>query len=128
MAGRTSKILCVTVAAAALASGCGGIFSPKPSMYQQLQSDQTEDRIDGIRAAGESRDPKAVPLLIDRLEDDDPGVRLFAIQALQRITGKTLGYQYFAAEHDRCEAVARWRHWRGGADDGPALQTAHKGG
>lgn len=66
-------------------------------------------RIRAIRAAGQRRDVQAVPLLVDRLEDEDEAVRFFTIQALERITDTTLGYLYYKPASHRARAVDRWR-------------------
>lgn len=77
-----------------------GFDSPDPAM-----------RLEAIASAGESRDPSAVPDLIEQLESTDPGARLLAIRALERITGETFGYDYAAPLWERAEAVDRWRRW-----------------
>ncbi|MCB9858532.1 MAG: HEAT repeat domain-containing protein [Phycisphaerales bacterium] len=74
-----------------------------------IQSERTTDRIRAIYKAGELRDPLAVALLVDRLEDEDEGVRLYAFLALERITGKRFDYDYAATPSARALAVDRWR-------------------
>ncbi len=84
----------------------------KPKFYRaDIQSEDPGDRILAIRAAGEAGDRKAVPHLVDRLDDEDDGVRFFAILALERITGSRLGYHYAASSVERTEAVERWREY-----------------
>ncbi len=86
-------------------SGCA-----RPRHYRAaIQSEVPGDRILAIRSAGEARDRGAVPLLVDRLEDDDDGVRFFAILALDKITGNRLGYAYGDPPSRRAAAVERWR-------------------
>ena len=68
-------------------------------------------RIRAIRAAGQRRDVQVVPLLVDRLEDEDEAVRFYAIQALERITGMALGYLYYKPASHRGRAVDRWRRY-----------------
>ena len=68
-------------------------------------------RIRAIRAAGQRRDVQAIPLLIDRLEDEDEAVRFYAIQALRQITGSALGYLYYKPASHRGQAVDRWRRY-----------------
>jgi len=76
------------------------------------------------------RDEKAVALLVDRLEDEDEGVRFYAILALDRITGERFGYDYAAPIDQRAEAVDRWREYArtryaaGGADAKPSTVGA----
>jgi hypothetical protein len=95
---------------AALAAGCtdGG---PRRSLAADLQGENPSERIRASIQAGCQRDTRAVPLLVERLEDSSADVRMFAIRALKEITGQTLGYRYFAPPAERVEAVRRWREW-----------------
>lgn len=95
------------LAAAFMAGGCA-----KPDHFQaNFQSENAGDRILAIRQAGEAKDRKAVPQIVDRLDDEDDGVRFFAILALERITGTRLGFDYAAPHPARYAAVARWRDY-----------------
>lgn len=76
-----------------------------------IQAPYSYDRIMAIREAGERRDQVAVPLLVDRLEDEDAAVRFYAILALERITGDRLGYRYADSAPQRQESVTRWRKY-----------------
>lgn len=67
--------------------------------------------IPAIVRAAERRDQEAVPRLIECLDNDDPAVRFAAIQALKRITGQTLDYDYAAPEPKRREHVDAWVRW-----------------
>jgi len=96
------------------------IFSPlfasvscsKPQFHRaDIQSESAGDRILAVRAAGEAGDRKAIPLIVDRLDDEDDGVRFFAILALERLTGTRMGFDYAAPEVERSEAVNRWREY-----------------
>lgn len=84
--------------------GCADLGAQKG-----IQSAEPGQRILAIRAAGEARDQSAVPLLIDRLSDEDVAVRFYAILALDRITGTRMGYDYGGTLASRREAMARWR-------------------
>lgn len=86
------------------AAGCA-----QPDWRSRLQSEDPLARIDGAIAAGQARDRAAVPLLIDRLEDDDEAVRMYAILALERIEGTTLGYEHWADETERAHMAQQWR-------------------
>lgn len=104
----------------ALPTGCAG----KPGMAD-IQSPDATQRVLAIRAAGESRDTAAVPLLVDRLEDEDEGVRFYAILALERITGQRLGYDYGGSLIERAAAVERWRAYvRAGHDAQDSSRSA----
>lgn len=67
--------------------------------------------------AGDQQDRAAVPILVDRLEDEDPAVRFYAILALERLTGTRLGFRFEAPVHERRSAVERWRRYL--LDSGP---------
>ena len=66
-------------------------------------------RIRAIKWAGENQVHDAVPLLVDRLQEQDRSVRFYAIMALRRITGDDLGFDYKADPAQRAEAVKKWR-------------------
>ena len=74
-----------------------------------LRSANPLDRAAGIRGAVDARDRSAVPRLVGLLDDDDPAVRMYAILALERLTGQTYGYRYYARPAERETAVERWR-------------------
>lgn len=75
----------------------GDFYSPDPGT-----------KLYAITRAGQTRDRSAVPHLIEQLESDDQAVRMYAIVALEKITGTRLGYVHHAPEHQRQEAVDRW--------------------
>lgn len=66
-----------------------------------------------IHQAGEARDKSAVLPLIELLEHDDPAVRLFSINALERITGREdrFGYDPYASEYQRRKSIDQWVAW-----------------
>lgn len=95
---------CWTILASAWA-GC-----VQPWAYRaDIASDDANERILAVRQAGERKDWGAVPLLVDRLEDEDAAVRFYAILALERITGERFGYEYAEPSPRRADAVVRWR-------------------
>lgn len=100
--GRTVAILLLIP----LVLSCAGPREPVT-----LRSDDPAIKIRAIAAAVRDSDRAAVPQLIGELESDDPAIRFYAIGALQRLTGQTLGYHYFADETERARAVQRWRDW-----------------
>jgi HEAT repeat protein len=61
-----------------------------------------------IQRAGLREDRSKIPQLIEQLDSDDPAVRLFAIEALERMTGERRGYKPYDPPHRRAEAVDRW--------------------
>jgi len=93
-------------------AGCGGL--PRPS----LSSSDPAARTEAIIRAAEARDTSAIPLLIDRLEDDDSAVRAIAIIGLRKLTGQDFDYRAYDPLYLRMEAVGRWRKWL--KEHGPA--------
>ena len=93
---------------AACLAGCNG--SDK-SLYARLQDEDPAVRATAARSAGELRDRKAVPYLIDRLTDSERDVRLFSVLALRKITGLNKGYLHYAPATGRAKAERRWRDW-----------------
>ena len=55
---------------------------------RKLRSDDTEDRLEGIRGLGEVNDAKATEYLIGAASDPDPRVRIKAIDTLGHIKAK----------------------------------------
>lgn len=74
-----------------------------------LQSPNPLDRARAAVAAAEQGDPSAVHGLVDLLNDRDAGVRLYAINALERLCGTTYGYEHYAPLDQRRAAIERWR-------------------
>jgi hypothetical protein len=93
-------------------------------------SAESSDRAKAILSAGERNDRVAIPLIIDRLDDDDVAVRSIAIQTLHRMTGQDFGYRTFDNVDERSKAVQRWRAWlkdsRIDADRHPSTQQAER--
>ena len=88
-------------------SGCAS----SSRLADRLQSESVSERIKACIEAGEKRDTTVLPLLVERLEDDDADVRFFAILALKKITHKDMGYHYYDDYKNRVQAVQRWRKW-----------------
>jgi hypothetical protein len=74
-----------------------------------LSSPDPNDRAKAVIIVGQSGEASAVPLLVDRLEDEDEAVRFYAIQALVKIAGTDRGYRYYEPFWQRARAVRRWR-------------------
>jgi hypothetical protein len=81
---------------------------------EDFQDDDPKTRIAAIRRAGRDKLESAVPYLVDRLTDSEAEVRMFAIMALQEITGLTHDYRHYNSAAVRQEAVERWRRWLAG--------------
>jgi hypothetical protein len=88
--------------------GCGG---PKLTWQQKMNSSAGVERAQAVMTVDQKHMWSAIPQVIKRLEDDDVSVRLLAIGTLRDMTGNDLGYNAYANEPERREAVARWRNW-----------------
>jgi len=89
---------------------CHGCASPNDTVgLADLDSPDPAVRIRAIKWAGQNQVKTAVPLLVDRLAEQEETVRFFAISALRRITGTDHGYDYKADAARRRAAIARWR-------------------
>jgi hypothetical protein len=98
------------VAAAAFIAGAAGCSAPKPP--PNIADADPQVKIAGIKQAAERKDRSALPALVEQLNSDDPAVRFFAIEALERFTGgDRLGYAYWADDEERKPAVGRWQEW-----------------
>jgi hypothetical protein len=76
-----------------------------------FQHEDPKTRIAAIHKAGQDKLESAVPYLVDRLTDSEAEVRMFAIIALQKITGLTHDFHHYDGPPARLEAVERWRKW-----------------
>jgi HEAT repeat protein len=72
-------------------------------------------RVAAIEGLGsmEAGDPRILQVLVDGMENPDPGVRLASYQSLQRITGRDLGPD-----------VAPWRAMVGATGEAPPVDAA----
>ena len=91
-----------------LVAGCARPHTPYPESFNSFLP---EERILAAKHAAEIHDRGVIPLLVDRLEDDDPAVRLFTILALEKLTGTRLGYDYRSDDLQRARAAQRWRRY-----------------
>jgi len=96
-----------TVATACLTVGCIG----RTNIARDFENEDPQVRIDAIKRAGSGKMHSAVPYLVDRLTDSEAEVRMFAITALQEITGLRHGYRHYDSAESRHKAVLRWRKW-----------------
>lgn len=96
---------CVPLIGLLISAGNGCAISKTAS----LASEYPLDRARAAVACAEAGDPTAVHKLVDLLEDEDRGVRMYASLALERLTGSTYGFKYYAPRVERELAVDRWR-------------------
>ena len=105
-AATAARLAAGCVLAAGLAAGCTAprgplvVTDPDPAV-----------KIPAIKKAVWKRDRGAIRQLVADLDSDDPAVRFYAINGLQRITGQRFGYDYFGDDDQRKPATLRWREW-----------------
>jgi len=102
--------------------GCANGGSTGHSIYDRLQSENPADRIQATLEAADRHDRKALPYLVENLASSEADVRFYSYLALQKITGFTMGYEYYADREHRDQDVQRWRQWlkTGQAASGPS--------
>ena len=105
------QLLMVLAALPGLLAGCAVGPPDVTNICEALQSENPELRVRAAVMAGNERDEEAVPLLVDRLSDIDPDVRLFSSMALRKITEKDFGWRAYAPRAERDQAIGRWRDW-----------------
>jgi hypothetical protein len=87
--------------------GCFGGGREAPD----IRSADPSLKIPAIKSAVQRQDMSVIGALIKDLESDDPAVRFYAIQGLQRLTGETFGYEYYAEADARRPALQQWQQW-----------------
>jgi hypothetical protein len=97
------------VAGVGLGAGCS---APRPPLV--VSDPDPSVKIPAIKKAVREKDKEAARQMVLDLESDDPAVRFFAIQGLQRLCGNDLGYRYWETEQNRQAAVERWKQWLDG--------------
>ena len=120
----TRRAVLTGVVAVLLSVGLLSCQGPRTMRLAELEHPEVAVRIRAIKWAGENRVSEAVPLLVDRLSEQDPSVRFFAIGSLRRITGTDHGYDYKANATRRSAAVARWREAIGQSGAGAGAEAS----
>lgn len=94
--------------------GCSGYTGPR-----SVVNEDPAVKIPEIREAVARGDKSVMPHLVNDLDNDDPAVRLYAIGALQRLSGQNIAYDW--TEEDRAArrpAIDKWRAYVEGAEEG----------
>jgi hypothetical protein len=87
--------------------GCG----VAPKHFRRVNDPAPIVRARSIGLADRLPQGRVTPVLIDRLDDNDPVVRLAAFEELKKGTGRSFGFVPWASSAERSDAVARWRAW-----------------
>jgi hypothetical protein len=93
-------------------AGCGVSSDPPPTNLR----DRLTFHDPAVRAAAaadvpDAKDSTLWPILVDRLSDDAPEVRMIAAEALRRATGQEFGYRHYESAAQREKAIQAWRGW-----------------
>jgi len=88
-----------------------GLTGCASHVRDEIQLPDPTARARAIIEAADQNDRYAIPLIVDRLDDEDEAVRNIAAMALRRMTNKNFGYQPYDPIHLRQQAVQRWRDW-----------------
>ncbi|MDB5321810.1 MAG: hypothetical protein JWN40_3441 [Phycisphaerales bacterium] len=91
--------------------GLSGVACTAPRPAPNIADADPTVKIAGIKQAVARKDRAALPALVEQLDSDDPAVRLFALQALERFSGDRFGYEYYLDEQQRRPSLARWQEW-----------------
>lgn len=95
-------------------SGC----SMAPKSFLSMNDPTAINRARAVAYGQSEPDAVAIPVLIDRLADDDPVVRLASHEALKRRTGQNFGYQPYIEGDELAAAVSRWKQWWASTNNG----------
>ena len=104
--GQTIRILAYTVA---LTQCCGCAHGPR--RFRKIQSETPLVRARAVGLGSRSTDSQVVPVLVGRLGDADPVVRLAAHEELRKRTSRDFGYVPWGTAEERSRAIERWRNW-----------------
>ncbi len=92
-------------------AGCAGPRMGYVKFSEDIHSADPCIRVRAAIYAGNLCDSRAVPLLVDRLDDEDEAVRMAAHESLKQITKQDFGYRYYDLPSVRAVAVEQWRKW-----------------
>ena len=108
----------------------GGCASRVEALTRQLESKDPAERIRAVHAIGTEQLDGLLPVLVNRLDDDDIAVRLYTIVALEKLTGERLGFEYSGESRTRQAAVRRWQRYvasRAGSEPSGVAETRSGG-
>lgn len=112
----TTRTVLIALPALVLVFSVVGCKAPpvEPALDSDVAAQKVPALIEQVRQ-GDDADYEA---LVASLDDADPAVRLYAIRALEELTGQTHGYRYYQQSPDRRPAINRWKDWLAQRDAG----------
>jgi hypothetical protein len=106
---RPAVPFCLALTAAMLTGWSTGCSAPR--ITPVLTDSDPSVKIPAMELAVRQHDMSAIPVLIKNLDNDDPAVRFYAIDALRKLTGSDFGYLFYSDEDVRRPAVLKWKQW-----------------
>jgi hypothetical protein len=103
------RMLCRVIAVIGLGLLMGGCAAPRPRAA--VTDSDVSAKVRGMKQGVRVNDRAILAHLVADLDSDDPAVRLYAIESLERLTEQDLGYRYYDDEVARRPAIERWRAW-----------------
>lgn len=102
---RTGRVLLVVTGL--WAGGCAALYEPP------LSDTDPYVKIPAMKKAVQQKDATLTTRrqLVADLDNDDPAVRLYAIHALEGLTGQRFGYEHYLDRDRRQPALTQWRQW-----------------
>lgn len=85
--------------------------SAAPKNFLSMNDPAAINRARAVAYGRSEPDAVAIPVMIDRLTDDDPVVRLASHESLKKRTGQDFGYLPYSEGDELTNAVGRWRQW-----------------
>ncbi|TNV75072.1 hypothetical protein FGO68_gene14604 [Halteria grandinella] len=92
--------------------------SSAPKSFLSMSDPAAINRARAVAFGQQQPDANAIPVLIDRLTDDDPVVRLASHESLKKRTGQDFGYLPYAEGDELAVSVQRWKQWWANAANG----------
>lgn len=83
----------------------------RASLPADFEAPDAGSRIRAVIARAKEPSREDLRGMVDSLGSDDPALRTLAIAALDRTAGDRFGYDPWAPEGERREAIGRWRQW-----------------
>lgn len=102
-------------------TGC----STAPKSFLSMNDPAAINRARAVAFGQSAPDTTAIPVLIQRLSDDDPVVRLASHEALKKRTGQDFGYQPYNEGDELSSAVSRWQNWWANTQQGRMVAGSH---
>jgi hypothetical protein len=90
---------------------CGDVDDAADVLARHAEGSRRTMSLVAAGSLAEFGDPRAIPALLDALEEGAPLERAQALVTLARFRSTTLGYDPEADEATRAAAISRWRAW-----------------